>query len=480
VTVLATRREAMEELAKRRARAELLAFMRWCWWMPHEFVVGRHTRAICERLTRAVDDWQRGVSTHLLIAVPYRHGKTDIVSRAFPPFFLGRCSTWNPDIIMSSYGDGLVKAISRAAKQIVVSPRYQLLFPGVLPARGNNRAGEWGIEGSAGIVTAHGLHSSLTGRGGHLLILDDYCKNLAEARSETYRNATWEAFKNFYTRTNAPASIVIVCATPWHVDDVRGRILREMKEDPAFPRFEELTFPARNPGHWDYLFPEFRKPKWYDEQRAVLGKRAPALLDCDPVPDGGERFDVSRVVYHDTLDGWPKAREVRFWDLASSMKQRDKDDPDWTWGIRGHLATTGYGDAKVQHLWISHMVACRSEAPQRDAMICRVARQDGPGVAQHIEAFGAYKDAYTTLKNLLSGSSVVHKSHPPGDKSVRAAPLEVIFDAGNVHVLRQNTTPDIIDMWRNQFLAFPGGKHDDAVDATSGLYHSHASTGILL
>lgn len=473
-----SKREALEEIARRSARTALLSFLRWCWWMPHPLVVGRHTRAICARLTRANDDWRNGKSTFLLVAVPFRHGKSDIVSRAFPAWFLGVNADRQPDYIMSGYGVSLVRGFSKRVKRIMESPRYQLLFPGVLPARGSNKAEEWAVGGSAGTVVAQGLGGAVTGKGAHALSIDDYCKNRAEAVSEVFRDKTWDSFRNdLLTRQNAPASIVIVCATPWHVDDLRGRIRKAMSEDQSFPRFEEINFPAAKPGEYDYLFPERFDPDWYKAQRASLGRQAAALLDCEPAVEGGNRFDVSKVVFHHTLDGWPVGRDTRGWDLASSSKQRDGDDPDRTWGVRGLIRAVHLGHGAVQReIWVRSIVACQEEAPARDALIRATAQADGYAVPQHVEAFGGYKDAYTTLRAVLSGASVVRASRLPGDKSAKLAPLEPSFDARLVHVYAPGCGK-WLDTWLAEFGAFPDGKHDDGPDATAVMYHSQTQAG---
>jgi phage terminase large subunit-like protein len=472
------KRKAKLEKARRLARGSLLAFLRWCWWMPHELVVGRHTRAICDRLTLASDEWREGKSTFLLIAVPFRHGKSDIVSRAFPAWFLGRNADRQPDVIMSGYGISLVRGFSKRVKRIMEEPRYQMLFPGVHPARGSNKAEEWQVEDSAGTVVAQGLGGAVTGKGAHCLIIDDYCKNRAEAVSTIFRNKTWDAFRNdLMTRLNAPASIVIVCATPWHVDDLRGRIRRAMEEDPNFPRFEELNFPATKPGEWEYLFPERFSPEWYDAQRASLRKQAAALLDCEPIVEGGNRFDVSRVVVHHDLDNWPVGRDTRGWDLASSSAERGGDDPDWTVGVRGCVRRISLGQGAFKHeVWIREIVACRAEAPKRDALIRATALADGGAVNQHVEAFGGYKDAYTSLKAAMAGVCVVKPSRLPGDKSAKLAALEPSFENGDVHVYAPGCGK-WLDLWREQFASFPDGKKDDFCDATAVMFHSHAKGG---
>jgi phage terminase large subunit-like protein len=464
------------------ARRDLLAFLQFCWWMPGPLHVGRHTVAIANRLTKAVHDWRNGISSFLFFAVPFRHGKSDLVSRAFPAFFLGNNADRQPDMIISGYGASLVEGFSKTVKRIMVSPQYQTLFPGIHPGHGTNSAKDWQVDGSAGRVTAQGKDGALTGKGYHLGIYDDYCKSLEEARSKVYLNRTWDGFRNdFLTRRNAPASITVIAATPWAVDDVRGRIRKAMQDDPMFPRFEELTFPAtkRGPDGWDYLFPEHFKPDWYNGQRATLGKQAAALLDCDPVFEGGNRFDVRRVILHDTKDGWPVLREVRFWDVASSSADRDKSDPDWTIGARAGVVVENGQYGKRLNVWLSSLVGCRDEAPRRDELIRATCKADGSGVIQFVEAFGGYKDAYATLKAVLAGVSVVKASRLSGDKSAKAAILEAPFDNAAIHVYVPGCKAMLND-FMDQFAQFPDGKHDDIVDAVAGAVHSCAHAPVTM
>jgi predicted phage terminase large subunit-like protein len=463
-----------------KARTDFLSYMRVAWQGSAPFRIGRHTRAICDRLTRAVDDYLRGQDTHILCNIPHRHGKSTIISKYFPSWFLGRCAKTAHSVIMSGYGSDLVTGFSRECKAIMRSTEYRVIFPGVTIDPRHNAVDDWALNGSSDPVTVVGLGGGLAGKGGNLIVLDDAVKNAKEAGSATYREATWQSFStDLMTRKNAPAVIVVVLMTQWHVDDITGRILRRMKENPDFPQFERLVFPARKdgPDGWECLFPEQYTPKWYAEQRATLGTaKAAALLDCNPVVEGGNRFACNKIVFHDTLEGWPTGREARGWDLASSSKDRDKDDPDRTWGIRGLVKSRKLsGGAVLRELWIRSMTACRAEAPQRNAMIRATAQADGTGIAQHVEAFAGYKDAYTELKAALPGH-IVRPSRLPGDKSAKLAPLEPVMENGDVHVYRPGCGP-WLDEWLAEFMAFPAGAHDDACDATAVLFHSFDSGG---
>lgn len=462
--------------ARLAAGRSLLAFMQFCWMSPDRFVVGRHTRAICNRLTRAVEEWREGKSTFLIVKVPFRHGKSEICSIFLPAYFLGRNADRQPSVILTGYGGDLVAGFSKKCRKLIKGDAYGTVFPGIDVEKDTDA--KWAVAGSVGEVNCAGLGGAITGKGGNLIVVDDYCKSRAEARSKAARDKVWDAFRNdIFTRQNAPASIVLVVATPWHTDDLIGRIEAEEARNPAFPKFEELAFPARVPGEYEYLCPELKTPEWYDIQRAVLGKQASALLDCRPVVEGGNRFDPDKVKLHHDLEGWPRVREFRGWDLASSSKERDKDDPDWTWGVRAGVTRSVVGEgrdrATVFDLWIREMVCCREEAPARNARIRRTAIADGAGVTQCVEAFAAYKDAYAELKEALKGVAIVRASRMPGDKSAKAAPLEPVFDAERVHVYVPGCAA-ALDRWREDFSAFPDGAHDDAVDATAIAFHEAA------
>ena len=470
---LPSRKAILEEASRR----HLLRFMRHCWWMPGQLIEGRHTVAIADRLTQAAEDFEQGISTFLIIALPFRHGKSDMVSRAFPAWFLGRCRHLQPDVILSGYGAKLVEGFSRKVKGIIRSDSYQGVFPGVEIAEGRDALDKWAIEGSAGEVTVAGLGGAITGVGGHLIDIDDYCKSREEAESETYRERMWESFKDDLMTRRAPTSIVIVCATRWHIDDVIGRIKKEIQVNPDFPRFEELVFPAQSDEYRSednrdgYLFPERFSPAWYTSQRATLGAySAAALLDCEPRLRGGGMFMVDNIVLHDSLDEFPDIPYARFWDLASTVKERVKDDPDRTAGALMGVRKVGL----VDEIWLKDLVVMQEEAPRRDARIIATTEKDGAAVRVGVEGVAGYKDTYTTLKNILRGSRSVSKADVSGDKVVRSAPMEPIFEAGNFHMLRAE--------WNQYFYAdfgpFPSGKHDDVVDSVSGGYELLRGSGV--
>ena len=462
---------ARELLERRQGRKKFGSFLQYVWWNPQALQWGVHIQALARRLDKAIDDFENGISTYLLIQMPVRHGKSEVCSIAFTAYFLGRLEHLQPNIILSGYGADHISTFSQKSKDIIQGEAFNRLFPGVDLKDYPNTIARWGIQGSVGEVNAVSLGGKVTGKGGDLIIVDDYCKNRAAAESEVQRNSTWDSFTDDLMSRRGPTAIVLVPSTPWHVDDVAGRIKEKMKTDPTFPKFEVIRFPARSDQYeTGWLFPERYSEEWYRAEYAFFGEYGSAgLLDCDPVRRGGNMFKVDRVQIHEDLSEFPDdIRYYRFWDLASTEEERVKDSPDFTAGaligIRT-IGTTPEGDP-IHELWIKDINYFREEAPERDAKIRATSVRDGATVRITVERVGGYKDAYNYLRKQLLGNRVVEGMTVNKDKVIRASPLETIFEAGNVHILRGDWNYEFF----RQFTEFPSSEHDDLVDSVSGGY----------
>jgi phage terminase large subunit-like protein len=253
-------------------------------------------------------------------------------------------------------------------------------------------------------------------------------------------------------------SMVLLVGTPWSVIDPIAMVQQSMKTEKAFPQFELHSWPARN-ADGTYLEEQHFGREWYDLAYAVQGRMATALLDLKPTPDSGERFDISKIRYVDSL---PEGlRLVRAWDLASSSKERSGSD--YTASCLMAVKTEATPQGKIHHVYVKDVTAFKAEAPERNERIKAIARAE-PGVIQIVESFGSYKDAYTTLAYELKGISVVKPSHLSGDKSAKLSVLEAPWDAGHVHILKSAVVKSKSIM-EEQFSGFPNAKHDDVPDS---------------
>ena len=65
-------------------------------------------------------------------------------------------------------------------------------------------ANRWDLDGRDGGMTAAGVGGPITGKGAHLLIVDDPIKNDEEARSATFREKQWEWWQSVATTRLRP------------------------------------------------------------------------------------------------------------------------------------------------------------------------------------------------------------------------------------------------------------------------------------
>ena len=456
------------------ARLSHLHFMKTCWMGSDPLTVGFHTRKICKRLDQAFTDFEKGISTFLLVNVHPRAGKSDIISRYAGAHFLGEFP--NKEVLQVSFQADIASGFSAFGRNVIRSDIYKRLYPRIKLSDETNKKNDWLLvnekgKPTGGCLKATGLQGGITSKGYHFGVLDDYCSGREKAESKAYRDSSWNAFKDDFMTRRAPVSITVVTATQWHTDDITGRIKKEMESNPSFPQFEIMTFPAKasdyiGPGQYpsEFLFEARMGKKWYLEQYATLGPySAAALMDCNPVLRTGGRLSLEGVVVEDFFpDGLPFAR---FWDLAHTAKQRKGDDPDFT---SGTLLCFRREQDPVPHLYIKNVFRTREGAAKRDPEIKLIANIDGVYIKQYVENSLDNKDAFHYLQSSLPEVSW-SKLDIPFDKGIRATPLEPIFAApGHVHILRADWNNVLI----TEVMAFDGtGKeHDDQIDNLSAGY----------
>ncbi len=102
------------------ARINLLEFTKYT---KPDYRVNWHHKLLAERLDRVA----AGLCPRLMIFLPPQHGKSELVSRRFPAFVLGR----NPELrlIGSSHTNDLATSMNRDVQRIICDNAYRNLFP---------------------------------------------------------------------------------------------------------------------------------------------------------------------------------------------------------------------------------------------------------------------------------------------------------------------------------------------------------------
>jgi predicted phage terminase large subunit-like protein len=237
--------------AKKRAEAANDDLIEFCKFLQPDYKVGKHHRILADllmeiELGREYNDEGNPLKgtgkDRICVNMPPRHGKSQLVSIYFPAWFLGR----NPDkkVLMVSHTTDLAVDFGRKVRNIISSPAYQEVFPTVQLAQDSKSAGRWNTN-LGGEYFACGVGSALAGRGAHLLLVDD------PHNEQDIINGNLDVFDKAYewftygARTRLmPQGRVAIIQTRWHMDDLTGRVTRDMAQNHLADQYEVVEFPA--------------------------------------------------------------------------------------------------------------------------------------------------------------------------------------------------------------------------------------------
>lgn len=461
---------ATKELARRElGRRRLIEFIKQ---FHPKYKAGWVHYDICKRLEKFAEDVTAGKSPRLMLLMPPRHGKSQIVSRLFPAWYLGH----HPDqeFIGCSYNMPLALDFSREIRDVIRSNYYHKLFPETELNPDFQSAEAWRLKSKTGVgaggYNAAGVGGGITGKGAHVLVIDDPIKNQEEADSADIRQKIWDWYvTSAYTRL-APDSGVLIIQTCWHDDDLAGRLqtaMHENPEDPDIDQFEVIKYPAiaeedeefRVKG--DALHPERFNIQRLQRIKRTLGERAwGALYQQDPVTEEGAYFTKQMQKFRDETPPIAEMDIYQTWDFAISDKQQKANN--WTVGV-----TVGLDYNDTMHVLERVRLKTNDAAEIEDAIISMYARyKDVSGVG--FEDGQIWKTMKSSLARRMNARKVYIPLNdenilkPITDKMTRARPLQSRLQNKKVTFPKGHEWVD--EMWK-EFLRFPGGAQDDQVDA---------------
>jgi predicted phage terminase large subunit-like protein len=193
-----------------------------------------------EAMERAVLDTIYGRSASILvIEAPPRHGKSELISRFLPAWYLGLYPERR--VMLAAYEAHFARSWGRKARDLLEEHgRAQF---GVVVDKKRRSADDWGLRDNPGGMVTSGVGGPMTGRGADLLIVDDPIKNAEEATSERVRDKQWDWWQSTASTRIEPGGCAIVIATRWHEDDLSGRLIRASQTGDG-PPVRRLCLPA--------------------------------------------------------------------------------------------------------------------------------------------------------------------------------------------------------------------------------------------
>lgn len=422
-------------------------------------------REICDELDGFLQDVADKKSPRLIICMPPRSGKSEIVSRSFPAYAFGL----HPDmqIIATSYSADLTQRFSRDVQRKIDDPKYAEIFPETSLNSKNVKSTSFGsfirtaelfeIVGHRGAYRAAGVGGGITGMGADILCIDDPVKDRRDANSATIREALWDWYTSTaYTRLSPGGGVIVMC-TRWHMDDLVGRLLDRAASGEGerwrvinYPAIAEHDEPHRKAG-------EALHPERYDLnallriQKQVGSRDWAALYQQHPVPDGGGLFKDDWIQHWDKLPERFDAAVIS-WDMTFKESATSDFVVGQVWGRKDGAF---YLVDQFRGRWdfvksLEQFVAAARKYPRITRKLIED-KANGPAII-------------SALKRKVTGIIPIT---PKESKEARANAVTTLWEARNVYLPPPDRYPWVAQDFIPELLAFPSGAHDDTIDAMS-------------
>jgi predicted phage terminase large subunit-like protein len=447
------------ELAKRRenkaAQDDLIAF---CKKMMPEFIVGEHHRLLADILMSL----EAGDKDRVCVNMPPRHGKSQLVSIFFPAWVLGRDPT--KKVMMVSHTTDLAVDFGRKVRNLIATDAYKDVFPVTELAKDSKSAGRWNTN-LGGEYYACGIGSALAGRGADLLLIDD------PHSEQDVINGNFGVFEKAYewftfgARTRLmPGGSVAIIQTRWHMDDLTGRVTKDMSNNARSDQYEVVEFPAILEVKDNKTGKYVEKPLWpefFDLEALLRTKASMPNFQWNAQYQQQPTAEEASIVKREWWNIWDSDSApsceyiIMSLDAAAESHNRADYTALTTWGIFLNEETAAY------NIILLNSIKKRLEFPELKQLAIEEYTDWEPD-AFIVEKKSAGTALYQEMRRMGLPVAEYTPHRGSGDKLARLNAVADIVASGLCWVPPTRWAEEVIE----EIAGFPFMSNDDLVDST--------------
>ena len=404
----------------------------------------------------------------IIIEMPPRHGKSELSSVNTAIWMLERWP-W-AQILLTTYAADLAAGFGRRVRDTFLQNPQKILDTRI---RDDVQQTAHFVTNEGGSMSSIGVGGPITGRGAHLLLIDDYIKNWKEASSEVTLKAITDWFATTAYNRLEPGGSCVILATRWVINDLIGSLKEADKTNPMWtvirlPAIAEANDPL-NRQVGEALWPKRYPIEKLRQIERVVGEFVfSAMYQQDPKSINDTRADADMLREIDQIPSPQLFRWVRSWDTAATKEGGD-------WSVGSLIGTNGRPGSPTAQNIIADMFRKQLSPADLELNMRRIAEEDGVGIPIVLEQEpGSSGKAYAQhlATNVLRGFRVTIKPPAGQNKWIRAQPYIAAVSHGRISMMRASWNT----VHKSELKVFPNGKNDDTVDSIAqGFNELHLS-----
>jgi predicted phage terminase large subunit-like protein len=433
---------------------------------PFKSVPSHHLLA-----SQQIDRWLRDEFANLMLLMPVQHGKSFVFSDRLPSYILGRDPLRH--VLLTAYGNPLVQRAIVQNRNTMRGEYWQKEYGWPIGEKDTQNALLLDVPGQDGRLSLIGapLNGSIAGHTVDYAIVDDICRNEADALSPKIRQTVAD---NFFSVIAPRSKKICLVTTPWHLSDLAMENLRLARTNPQAKQWMLVVLAATNSGTdsyiedtstgvkqylepYDSLWPEVHPLAEIEEIKATIRERKfNALYMCRPSVGGDCLFPPG--LWKELGNVSPIAINWA-WDFASG-KSGAKND--YTVGCcvalmnNGFYAVLDVFRGKPDFILMKRLVFQKwVETYEKYKLGAQVFIEDASAGQQMLQEFANLNAVQPTAVRPIP---VI----PTQNKEMRAEAIASAQNSGLVCLPKDAP-------WREEFIRelaeFPLAEHDDQVDA---------------